>query len=136
MKRWILAGALLLLATWGLQAQKYCIGIDAAIPEEAAKVLSQRFTQMLEAGGLQLADIPEGMPLEVSARVKDRMETPGSIRQVALQLEIVATTRNGEVEEVFPVKGVGENEADAWLRAVKQLLPRSKAAQAFVEKLK
>ena len=54
--------------------------------------------------------------------------------QVALQLEIKAVA--GEVEEVFPVKGVGENEADAWLRAVKQLLPRSKAARSFVEKLK
>jgi hypothetical protein len=34
------------------------------------------------------------------------------------------------------VKGVGADEADAWVRAAKQIVPRSKAAEAFVEALK
>ena len=125
-------GALLLLTVLGLRAQTYVIRTEGEIPQEAEKVLVQRFTQMLEAGGLAVSEA--GTPLTVGFEVKDRMETPGSMSQVALQLEIKAAA--GEVEEVFPVKGVGENEADAWLRAVKQLLPRSKAARSFVEKLK
>ena len=116
----------------GLRAQTYVIRTEGEIPKEAEEVLVQRFTQMLEAGGLAVSEA--GTPLTVGFEVKDRMETPGSMSQVALQLEIKAAA--GEVEEVFPVKGVGENEADAWLRAVKQLLPRSKAARSFVEKLK
>ncbi len=123
---------MLLLTVLGLRAQTYVIRTEGEIPQEAEKVLVQRFTQMLEAGGLAVSEA--GTPLTVGFEVKDRMETPGSMSQVALQLEIKAAA--GEVEEVFPVKGVGENEADAWLRAVKQLLPRSKAARSFVEKLK
>lgn len=128
----LFTGALLLLTVLGLRAQTYVIRTEGEIPQEAEKVLVQRFTQMLEAGGLAVSEA--GTPLTVGFEVKDRMETPGSMSQVALQLEIKAVA--GEVEEVFPVKGVGENEADAWLRAVKQLLPRSKAARSFVEKLK
>ena len=128
----LFTGALLLLTVLGLRAQSYVIRTEGEIPQEAEKVLVQRFTQMLEAGGLTVSEA--GTPLTVGFEVKDRMETPGSMSQVALQLEIKAVA--GEVEEVFPVKGVGENEADAWLRAVKQLLPRSKAARSFVEKLK
>lgn len=123
---------MLLLTVLGLRAQTYVIRTEGEIPKEAEEVLVQRFTQMLEAGGLTVSEA--GTPLTVGFEVKDRMETPGSMSQVALQLEIKAAA--GEVEEVFPVKGVGENEADAWLRAVKQLLPRSKAARSFVEKLK
>ena len=123
---------MLLLTVLGLRAQTYVIRTEGEIPQEAEKVLVQRFTQMLEAGGLAVSEA--GTPLTVGFEVKDRMETPGSMSQVALQLEIKAAA--GEVVEVFPVKGVGENEADAWLRAVKQLLPRSKAARSFVEKLK
>ena len=128
----LFTGALLLLTVLGLRAQSYVIRTEGEIPQEAEKVLVQRFTQMLEAGGLAVSEA--GTPLTVGFEVKDRMETPGSMSQVALQLEIKAVA--GEVVEVFPVKGVGENEADAWLRAVKQLLPRSKAARSFVEKLK
>jgi len=128
----LFTGALLLLTVLGLRAQSYVIRTEGEIPQEAEKVLVQRFTQMLEAGGLAVSEA--GTPLTVGFEVKDRMETPGSMSQVALQLEIKAVA--GEVEEVFPVKGVGENEADAWLRAVKQLLPRSKAARSFIEKLK
>ena len=128
----LFTGALLLLTVLGLRAQTYVIRTEGEIPKEAEEVLVQRFTQMLEAGGLAVSEA--GTPLTVGFEVKDRMETPGSMSQVALQLEIKAVA--GEVEEVFPVKGVGENEADAWLRAVKQLLPRSKAARSFVEKLK
>ena len=132
MKRLLFTGALLLLTVLGLRAQSYVIRTEGEIPKEAEEVLVQRFTQMLEAGGLAVSEA--GTPLTVGFEVKDRMETPGSMSQVALHLEIKAAA--GEVEEVFPVKGVGENEADAWLRAVKQLLPRSKAARSFVEKLK
>ncbi len=128
----LFTGALLLLTVLGLRAQTYVIRTEGEIPQEAEKVLVQRFTQMLEAGGLAVSE--DGAPLTIGIAVKDRMETPGSMSQVALQLEIKAVA--GKVEEVFPVKGVGENEADAWLRAVKQLLPRSKAARSFVEKLK
>jgi len=133
MKRFLLLGALLLLTVLGARAQDYNIKVADGIPEEAAKVLVQRFTQMLEAGGFTVS-AEEGTPVELSATVKDRMETPGSISQTALSIEVKAVV--GEVEEVFLVKGVGEDEADAWLRAVKQLLPRSKAAQGFVSKLK
>lgn len=132
MKKMLFTGALLLLTVLGLRAQSYVIRTEGEIPKEAEEVLVQRFTQMLEVGGLAVSEA--GTPLTVGFEVKDRMETPGSMSQVALQLEIKAVA--GEVEEVFPVKGVGENEADAWLRAVKQLLPRSKAARSFVEKLK
>ena len=40
------------------------------------------------------------------------------------------------MENTWPVKGVGSDEADAWLRAAKQILPRSKAAEAFMQQLK
>lgn len=121
----------MLMAGLGVWAQTYCVKPAEDIPEEAAVILVQRFTQMLEAGGLTVAD--EGIPLTVGMEVKERMETPGAMSQIALQMEIRATA--GDVEGIFPVKGVGENEADAWVRAAKQLLPRSKAAQTFVAKL-
>ena len=40
------------------------------------------------------------------------------------------------VENTWPVKGVGSDESDAWLRAAKQILPRSKPAEAFMEQVK
>ena len=54
--------------------------------------------------------------------------------QKVLVLDIKA--RVGDVEEIFTVKGVGKDTNDAWLRAVKQILPSSRAAKEFVEKLK
>lgn len=93
-------------------------------------MLVQRFTQMLEAGGLTVAG--DGAPLEVKVAKEERTQMQGG--QVALSVELVAVA--GDVKESFPLKNVGENEADAWLRAAKQLLPRSKAAQAFVTALK
>jgi hypothetical protein len=62
------------------------------------------------------------------------MTTPGSIRQRVVVLDIVTTY--GEIEETFNVKGVGKDDEDAWLRACKQVLPRSKQAQEFIQKLK
>ena len=112
-------------------AQDFCLQVDESVPEAASRVLQQRFTQMLEAGGLGVS--PDGTPLQIQAQVTSRMDTPGSISQVALTIELTASA--GEVSEVFPLKGVGDSEADAWLRAVKQLLPRSKAAQSFVAQL-
>ena len=129
MRRLVLT-LILLLAAFVARAQQYTLKADEAIPSEAASVLVQRFTQMLEAGGLTVVE--EGADvITLTPTVTDRTEVSG---QVALTIDLKAAA--GEVEEVFPIKGVGENEADAWQRAVKQILPRSKAAQSFVAKLK
>ncbi len=115
-----------------LCAQSFRLEFSEDIPADAAKVLSQRFGQMLGSGGLSLSD--DGIPLVIEGLVIDRVETSGSISQVALVIEISASA--GEQKGVFPIKGVGDNDADAWARAVKQILPASKAAREFVEKLK
>ncbi len=128
--RKIVLSLILLLAAFVARAQQYSFKADAAIPSEAATVLVQRFTQMLEAGGLKVVE--EGADvITLTPTVTSRTEVSG---QVALTIDLKAAV--GKVEEVFPLKGLGENEADAWQRAVKQILPRSKAAQSFVEKLK
>ena len=120
----------LLLSFSCAYAQDYKLVADDTIPSEAAAVLVQRFTQMLEAGGFTVGE--EGAQvITLTPTVTGRTEVSG---QVALTMDLTAAV--GKVQEVFPLKGVGENEADAWLRAVKQILPRSKAAQNFVEKLK
>ena len=120
----------LLLSFACAYAQDYKLVADDAIPSEAAAVLVQRFTQMLEAGGFTVGE--EGADvITLTPTVTGRTEVSG---QVALTMDLTAAV--GKVQEVFPLKGVGENEADAWLRAVKQILPRSKAAQSFVGKLK
>lgn len=98
------------------------------IPRAAVEVLQPRLVQMLQGGGA--ADVP----LQVEARVAKRLETPGSMSQVALEIEL--TLRSGEAAETFLLKGVGEDEADAWVRAMKQFLPRGKAAQGFVARVK
>jgi len=129
MRKFVLT-LILLLAAFVARAQQYTLKADEAIPSEAASVLVQRFTQMLEAGGLTVVE--EGADvITLTPTVTDRTEVSG---QVALTIDLKAAA--GEVVEVFPIKGVGENEADAWQRAVKQILPRSKAAQSFVGKLK
>ena len=125
MKR-ILAIAALILAATCAWAQEN-ITISENIPKEAADILLPRLVQMLEAGGK--ADIP----LKVDAEVTDRMETPGSISQIALTIDLIIS--NADVAETFTIKGVGDKEADAWVSAVKKFLPRSKNAQNFVEKL-
>ena len=122
----------LFLTGLALQAQSYKLVLADDIPADAAKVLEQRFTQMLQGSGITLAD--DGAPLTVTAQVVSRVETPGSMSQTALSIDLVA--KAGEAVATFPVKGVGESDADAWLRAVKQLLPKSKSALEFVEKLK
>jgi len=122
----------LIWASISLQAQSYKLLFSEDIPSESVAVLQQRFTQMLKGGGLEVADA--GTPLEVTAKVASRMETPGSMSQVALVIEL--TAKAGEVSETFSLKGVGEGDSDAWLRAVKQFLPKSKSALSFVEKLK
>ena len=121
----------LLLSAFMLKAQDYKIVADASIPAEAAQVLVQRFTQMLTSGGFTVSE--EGADvIRLIPTITSKMEVSDS--QLALSVDLKATV--GEVSEVFPIKGVGENEADAWLRAAKTILPRSKAAQGFVEKLK
>ena len=121
----------LLLSFACAYAQDYKIVADASIPAEAAQVLVQRFTQMLTAGGFTVSE--EGADvIRLIPTITSKMEVSDS--QLALSVDLKATV--GEVSEVFPLKGVGENEADAWVRAAKTILPRSKAAQGFVEKLK
>ena len=132
MKSIMLAGALLLLSFIGLQAQSFKFVLKGDWPEAAADVAVQRFTQMLQGGGFTLAD--DGTPFEISFVKSSSMETSGSMSQTAITGFVEASA--GSVKESFPVKGVGNGEADAILRAVKQILPRSKAAQAFVEKLR
>ena len=122
----------LFLTGLALQAQSYKLVLADDIPADAAKVLEQRFTQMLQGSGITWAD--DGAPLLVTAKVTSRVETPGSMSQTALTIDLVA--KAGDAVATFPVKGVGESDADAWIRAVKQLLPRSKNALEFVEKLK
>lgn len=121
-KRMLTIVALLLVgvAAW---AQEMAFGEE--IPQAAVEVLQPRLVQMLQG---------VDAPLQVEARIVKQMETPGSLSQVALEIEL--TLRSGEVVQTFILKGVGENEADAWVRASKQFLPRSKAAQAFVARLK
>lgn len=136
MKRILLTGALVLLTALGLGAQSFRLVFpdDSIIPKAARPIVEQRLQQMLEAGGFTVSEA-EGTPeLEVSAIVTSRMETPGSMSQVALTIDLAV--KAGGISEIFPLKGVGADEADAWTRAAKMLLPRSKAAQAFVEKLK
>ena len=122
----------LFLTGLALQAQSYKLVLADDIPADAAKVLEQRFTQMLQGSGITWAD--DGAPLTVTAKVTSRVETCGSMSQTALTIDLVA--KAGDAVATFPVKGVGESDADAWIRAVKQLLPRSKNALEFVEKLK
>ena len=122
----------LLLTAWALNAQSFKLVFSDNIPADARTLLAQRFEQMLKAGGLDVAD--DGELLMVEGKVTNRMETPGSMSQVVLHVDLIAKT--AAVSETFSLKGVGEGDSDAWLRAVKQLLPKSKSALSFVEKLK
>lgn len=121
-----------------LGAQTVTLRADEEIPAAAQEVLAQRFTQMLQQGGITTGESP--WVLSLSVEETDRMETPGSVSQTALSLEVrAALLHEGEEEpalvQAFPVKGVGSDRDDAVLRAVKQILPRSKASQAFVQEL-
>ena len=131
MKR-IVSILFLLLTAWALNAQSFKLVFSDNIPADARALLAQRFEQMLKAGGLDVAD--DGELLMVEGKVTNRMETPGSMSQVVLHVDLIAKT--AAVSEPFSLKGVGEGDSDAWLRAVKQLLPKSKSALSFVEKLK
>ena len=136
MKKMILMAAAALLggAAFG---QTLSLKVPDTVPEAAREVLVQRFTQMLQGAGVTVGE--GGETLFIEGKVTDRMETPGSASQTALNIDIRAyMLRGGEVlvENTWPVKGVGADEADAWLRAAKQILPRSKAAETFMEQLK
>ena len=150
MKKWILTVTMVLLSAVVAWGQHYRIVIDSVIPSPASEVLQQRFTQMLEAGGLIVAvdsvaadsepadfvavgDGPMVRNLIVTGKIISRMETPGEMSQMMLAVDVEASC--GLSSASFPLKGVGDNETDAWLRAVKQLLPRSKAAQSFIASL-
>lgn len=113
------------LAALSIAAYAQNIHIGDEIPASAAAILKPRLEQMLKDGGL--ADVS----LNVTAVVKEKTEVASG---VVLMLDLVLCS--DPVEEAFPLKGVGDNEADAYERAVKQFLPRSKAAQNFMDKLK
>ena len=134
-KKMLLLAAMLLPMTLG--AQTLSLKVPDSVPEAAREVLVQRFTQMLQGAGLSVGEGGETLFLE--ATVTDRMETPGSSSQTALSIDLRAfVSRDGTVlaENTWPLKGVGTDEADAWLRAAKQILPRSNAAQSFLEDVK
>ena len=134
-EKMLLLAAMLLPMTLG--AQTLSLIVPDSVPEAAREVLVQRFTQMLQGEGLSVGEGGETLFLE--ATVTDRMETPGSSSQTALSIDLRAfVSRDGTVlvENTWPLKGVGADEADAWLRAAKQILPRSKAAQVFLEDVK
>ncbi len=124
--------ALLSLFALTLSAQNVQLKFPESLSDDVRAVLTQRFSQMLSSGGMTVGE--EGSVVEISLAEVGRENAPGAVAQIVLQLEITASC--GGVKEVFPLKGVGSDENDARLRAVKMLLPRSKSAQAFVECLK
>ena len=136
MKRFLLLAAAALLSV-AVSAQTLSLKVPENVPEAAREVLVQRFTQMLQGAGVEVGEAGETLIIE--GIITDRMETPGSSSQTALSIDVKASlVRDGEVlvENTWPVKGVGSDEEDAWLRAAKQILPRSKAAQTFMDALK
>ena len=78
MKRAMLVFALLLT---GLVAWAQNITIGENVPQAAVDVLQPRLVQMLQAGSVADA------PLQVEARVVKQLETPGSLSQVALEID-------------------------------------------------
>ena len=136
MRKMILMAASALLSA-GAFAQNLSLNVPDDVPEAAREVLVQRFTQMMQGAGVTVGT--EGEPLRIDAVVTDRMVTPGSSTQTALSIDLRAYILRGEevlVENTWQAKGVGTDDADAWLRAAKQILPRSKAAQAFMDEVK
>ena len=136
MKKLFLLAAAALLSV-AVSAQTLSLKVPENVPEAAREVLVQRFTQMLQGAGVTVGEA--GETLIVEGVVTDKMETPGSASQTALTIDIKASLVRGDevlVENTWPVKGVGADEEDAWLRAAKQILPRSKAAQTFMDALK
>ena len=133
MKRLLLTLTAFLGTMFMAQGQSFTVKLSGEMPAEAAVVLLQRFTQMLEGGAFTVTEEATDT-VWVSANVVEHMTTPGSISQSVVVLDI--KTAYGEAEETFSVKGVGKDDNDAWLRACKQILPRSKQAQEFIDKLK
>lgn len=131
MKR-LITVALLSLFALTLSAQNVQLKFPESLSDDVRTILTQRFSQMLSSGGMTVGE--EGSVVEITLAEVGRENAPGAVAQIVLQLEITASC--GGVKEVFPLKGVGSDENDARLRAVKMLLPRSKSAQAFVECLK
>ncbi len=133
MKKMILLAAAALLSAAAF-AQTLSLKVPENVPEAAREVLVQRFTQMLQGAEVNVGE--GGETLFIDGKVTDRMETPGSSSQTALNIDIRAYMFRGFdvlVENTWPVNVVGSDEADAWLRAAKQIFPRSKAAEAFMQ---
>ena len=130
MKKLILIIAAVLGLSAGVQAQSYKLVFGDGVPENVQGILQQRFTQMLAPSDIKLS--PDAADVfKVDAEVTSRVEIGGG--QVAVTVDLTASV--GEVSHVFTVKGVGADEADAWLRAAKHLLPRSREATDFVSRL-
>jgi hypothetical protein len=133
MKRLVISLVAVFGALVVAHGQSVCVVLNGEVPLEAAGVLVQRVTQILEGGEFTVTEDAKDT-VWVNTNVVEHMTTPGSIRQSVVVLDIVTTY--GEIEETFNVKGVGKDDEDAWLRACKQVLPRSKQAQEFIQKLK
>jgi len=113
-----------------LQARDFRLVFGEDVPENVQGILQQRFTQMLSPYGINLS--PDATDVfMVDAAVTSRVEIGGG--QVAITVDLTASV--GEVTQVFSLKGVGADEADAWARAAKQLLPRSREAESFCKKI-
>ena len=101
MRKNLILGVLMLLLGFPLSAQVFRVEVAEDVPEAARAMLQQRFQQMLTSGGLQIGE--DGAVLSVTVEVTDRMETAGSIPQVAVVLNVKAS--KGDLSEEFVVKG-------------------------------
>ena len=108
--------------------KSYNIRMSASVPSSVSELLHQRLAKILSMEGLSLSD--DGQALEVAAVVSEKTKTSGSMPQQVLVIDIKAGPGY-----TFHVKGVGKDEADAWQRAVRQIIPGSKEAKAFVASL-
>ena len=101
MKKLILLAAAALLSGAAF-AQTLSLKVPENVPEAAREVLVQRFTQMLQGAGVTVGE--GGETLFVEGKVTDRMETPGSASQTALNIDIRA----------YMVRG-GEHSSGKWI---------------------
>ena len=137
MKKSIIVALCALLGMTAVRAQQVTLAPVEGVPDAAREVLEQRFTQMVLQNGLDLGE--DGALLRITVETTSRMETPGSMSQVAVVLSVGASVEKGGTvvsSQFFSVKGVGADDDDAIVRAVKQILPKSKAAQAFMADVK
>ena len=103
MKKMILLAAAALLSVAAF-AQTLSLKVPENVPEAAREVLVQRFTQMLQGAGVTVGE--GGETLFIEGKVTDRMETPGSASQTALNIDIRAyLVRGGETKLITSAIG-------------------------------